>query len=356
VYPISGRPRSLVVFWSRFPSLLYTRSAPQSCLSGHGSRNPLPVSPHRAGHLPSRTHDTDFFLLLFAATGCLLMTNSITMHWQSYRRFQVNFASAGDAAQFVNAIRPVCPCKENANGPPPTPQIPQNKLPVATSVSIQSPHTLVRYHTTAPQRPSMPPPSSAGAACSSQEEPSSSQRALSRFTLPPSSPELSLPPSSSSDLAAAPPHPILGLYTSSSRASSTLPELHSSQFTVAEQGTGLSSMSPLPTLSQPTSSAATLAPPLPSVSQCPEEGKTREAFLESLREAPELYKLARPELENLVSVVVREPGFPRLVGLQFHIFLRRCLSWTACSMLDVPSARSAGLDVGHPRIFRAMSG
>jgi hypothetical protein len=78
-------------------------------------------------------------------------------------------------------------------------------------------------------------------------------------------------------------------------------------------------MSSLPTLSQPTSSAATLAPPPPSLSHWSEEGKIREAFLESLREAPELYNLARPELENLVSVVVREPGFPRLVRLQLHI-------------------------------------
>jgi len=75
-YPISGRPRSLVVFWSRFPSSLYARSAPQSCLSGHGSRNPLPVSPHCAGHLSSRTHNTDFFHL-FSSTACLLMTNCI---------------------------------------------------------------------------------------------------------------------------------------------------------------------------------------------------------------------------------------------------------------------------------------
>lgn len=275
---------------------------------------------------------------------------------QSYRRFQVNFASAGDAAQFIDAIRPVCPCKENANGPLPTSQIPQNKLPVATSAPIQSPHThvpLVRYHTAVPQRPLMPPPSSAGAACSSQEEPSSSQRAPARFPFPPSSPELSLPPSSSSDLAAAPQHPHLGLCTSSTRASSTLPEVHSSQFTMAEQSRDVSSMSSLPALSQPTSSAATLAPPLPSLSQWPEKGRTREAFLESLREAPELHNLTRPELENLVSVVVREPGFPRLVRLQF---LRRRLFGTACSMPDAPSARSAGLDVGHPGIFRAMSG
>ena len=278
---------------------------------------------------------------------------------QSYRRFQVNFASAGDAAQFINAIQSVCPCKENTNGPPPTQQIPKNNLPVPTSVSTQTPSArapLIRYHTMAPQRPSMLPPSSAGAAGSSQEEPPSSQRAPARFPLPPSSPELSLPPSSSSDLAAAPPHPILGHCTSSSRTPPTLPEMHSSQFTVAEQSRGFSSASSLPALSQPTSSATTLAPPPPSLSHWSEEGRTREAFLESLREAPELYNLTRPELENLVSVVVREPGFPKLVRFAISCFLRRGLFGSAFSMPGVPSARSAGLDVGHPGIFRAMSG
>lgn len=42
-----------------------------------------------------------------------------------------------------------------------------------------------------------------------------------------------------------------------------------------------------------------------------------EAFLDSLREDTELYNLTRQELENLVSVVVREKGFPKLVGFAF---------------------------------------
>ena len=63
----------------------------------------------------------------------------------------------------------------------------------------------------------------------------------------------------------------------------------------------------LPALSQP---SATLAlQPTPTTAPATQ----REAFLESLREVPELYSLTRHELENLVSVVVREPGFPKLV-------------------------------------------
>lgn len=70
----------------------------------------------------------------------------------------------------------------------------------------------------------------------------------------------------------------------------------------------LSTAPSLPALSQP---SATLAlQPTPTITA---PATQREAFLESLREVPELYSLTRHELENLVSVVVREPGFPKLV-------------------------------------------
>ena len=233
-------------------------------------------------------------------------TLTFGMFTQSYRRFQINFASALDASQFIDAIRPVCPCKENAG--PPLPQIPTNRPPVRMSASIQapSPHApLVRHHTSAPQRTSMPPPFASATSTieyahhrsGSQEE--SSQRA-SHFPLLSSS-ELSLVPSTDP----APPHHPAG-FDRPSRPSSALPEMHPSQFT-AQSGGRSSNTSSLPASSQPCS-AATLTPS----SQGPAE-KTREAFLESLRETPELYSLTRPELENLVSVVVREPGFPRLV-------------------------------------------
>jgi len=51
-----------------------------------------------------------------------------------------------------------------------------------------------------------------------------------------------------------------------------------------------------------------------------EKEKTREAFLDSLREDTELYNLTRQELENLVSVVVREKGFPKLVGSRYYYY------------------------------------
>ena len=73
---------------------------------------------------------------------------------QSYCRFQVNFAYVSDATQFINAIRPVCPCKEIADGLPPPP-IPVNKSLVPRSVIIQARARLYAHQTSLPshQRP-----------------------------------------------------------------------------------------------------------------------------------------------------------------------------------------------------------
>jgi len=274
----------------------------------------------------------------------------------SYRRFQVNFASASDAAQFIEAISPVCPCKENTSPPPP--QVPTNKPPMATSGSIRAPSVhapLVRSQTSAPRLPSMPPPSSG--ANHTIEYGHHSYRSVKDV---PTQKARDYPPPSSSELSLAPPSSPANLHTNPgfdgcSQRSSGLPEMNSSQ--LAAQAVRHACTSSLSTSSQPTSSALTLAPPPPSASYGPEE-KTREAFLESLREMPELYSLTRPELENLVSVVIREPGFPRLVRCPFPV-LASSFSPSLCSVPRAerlaPSARSTGLDVGHPRIFRAVS-
>ncbi|KAH9002056.1 hypothetical protein EDB86DRAFT_355871 [Lactarius hatsudake] len=240
----------------------------------------------------------------------------------SYRRFQVNFVSASDATQFIDAIRPVCPCKETAG--PPAPPIPTNRPlvpPAAPTQPLPARSTLARYHTSAVQRPSMLPPSMSTVVSSTlkSETQGSSQEfppKAPRFAPPHSSSDLSLALSSSDPApAVAPPHPTPSLgYDGSSQLSLALPP--DTQFT-AQSGSAAPS---LPALSQPTSTAATtLAPqPTPPTSTATQrdderEKRAREAFLESLREAPELYSLTRRELENVVSVVVREPGFPRLL-------------------------------------------
>ncbi|KAI0305736.1 hypothetical protein B0F90DRAFT_1100153 [Multifurca ochricompacta] len=197
----------------------------------------------------------------------------------------VNFTSASDAAQFIDAIRPVCPCKENAG--PPAPQILTNRCPVPTPIqALPICTSLVPYDTGTTQRPSMPPPSVTTTGpienIHNRRKEESCQRAS--YILPPSSSDLSLAPSSDP----APPNPNSSISDRSPRSSSVRPEMHST--TLAPQAT-----------------------PPTATHEAHEAQKTREAFLGSLRQVPELYGLTRPELENLVSVVVREPGFPRLL-------------------------------------------
>ncbi|KAF8267853.1 hypothetical protein EI94DRAFT_1264992 [Lactarius quietus] len=102
-------------------------------------------------------------------------------------------------------------------------------------------------------------------------------------------------------------------------SSQLVPDACLSQIT-GLSGSGITApSSSLPALSQLPSTVATLVPePTPptfTVTQRDDESEkqAREAFLESLREVPELYSLTRREIENLVSVVVREPGFPKLL-------------------------------------------
>ncbi|KAI0266837.1 hypothetical protein BC834DRAFT_1041101 [Gloeopeniophorella convolvens] len=234
----------------------------------------------------------------------------------SYRRFQVNFASTAEATQFVDAIRPVCPCKENAG--PPAPQIPTHNPAIqAPPVSMNADHPagqapLSRYHTSTlgSNQVAMPPPAALQRQHTTLAE-SAYRRSHAQQTT-------RFPPSSSSDLSLAPSSDLAPSYTtvpdgSSSRPSSALPEAPVSQPATQYEAPPSSS---LPQSSQPTPSAATLAlQGFPSATpDGPAPLKTREAFLESLREVPELYNLTRSELENLVSVVVREPGFPRLLA------------------------------------------
>lgn len=163
---------------------------------------------------------------------------------------------------------------------------------------------LLCHHASAPQRPSLP----ASVASMVERNPRyrNSQEDLSQkvsHLLPTSSSDLSLVPSSDPALPTTTTH----RFDKWSQLSSAPHEMqHSSQFT-AHDGSGGSTYYSLPA----TPSAATFAHP----SQGPEEkDKMREAFLDSLREDKELYSLTREELENLVSVVVREKGFPKLVG------------------------------------------
>ena len=178
------------------------------------------------------------------------------------------------------------------------------------------------HHTSAPQRP--PLPASAASMVERNPHYRSSQEELSQkasYFPPPSSSDLSLLPSSDSAL----PTHRFDKSSQSQPSSSVQHEMHSSQFqfTAPDKGDSSGSSSntyySLPASSQPTSTPSAAAATFARPSQGPEEKeKMWEAFLDSLREEDSaLYNLTRQELENLVSVVVREKGFPKLVGFAF---------------------------------------
>ncbi|KAH7924251.1 hypothetical protein BV22DRAFT_1067123 [Leucogyrophana mollusca] len=221
-----------------------------------------------------------------------------------YRRFQITFTSAASAAQFIDAIRNVCPCKAN-----PPPQIvnrqptmaPPNQLPRSDSV------TLPRCATESIAKPRLP-----------------MARALTSSIIPP---DLSPRTPVTSDLG-------VSSFTGSTPSRPIFLDNSSPQPSSSQQITALSSSdsnkSSLPDSSQLSSSNRSDSsmmppPPLPSSipisTEAPEitapslraPGIPSSPFIASLNETSSLNQLSREDLESLVSQVVREEGFQQLL-------------------------------------------
>ncbi|KAI0032458.1 hypothetical protein K488DRAFT_85825 [Vararia minispora EC-137] len=238
-----------------------------------------------------------------------------------FRRFQIVFAGEEDALQFVECIRPVCPCQSHggasiARAPTslalaqPTSRPATN--PASSTTPLESQTSLGRAYTTTTNRPS-------------SDRFSSSQ--------PPSSLDIHAT-SSSSD----PPVPSSSLtFNSSPRPQSANSESLSqhrhreiSDLSSLAQPPA-SSLPTLPPSSQP--SGSTMPPPPAPPSAYPEKvvpglrsgrvesprasssdgSSLRDSFVEQLRKGRELYDLSSAELEVLVGQVLREPEFLKLV-------------------------------------------
>ncbi|KAA1476074.1 hypothetical protein DENSPDRAFT_842963 [Dentipellis sp. KUC8613] len=296
---------------------------------------------------------------------------------QSYRRFQINFASSADTEQFIDAIRPVCPCK--LNGPPPPAALARNatmhptRPPLAVSSSfLQAP---VRRATAHPSTLTMPQTQVTGPAYTrpvpADKAAPSSSSGLSICTssassvLPTNSDTSGLPtpvsaatrgPSAYTQTsqhildASTPfvqdrPPPVrrnsardISALMHGSGGSSSLPSSSPPSSAVgtmlpsSDAGTGSMLPPPVPvpapaarthahvqpaksTDDHESPSCFTLAPRPPAVAST-EDSATRAAFVASLRDAADsssLCDLSRAELEGLVSHVVREPGFGKLL-------------------------------------------
>ncbi|KAG2055232.1 hypothetical protein BDR06DRAFT_1020454 [Suillus hirtellus] len=241
-----------------------------------------------------------------------------------YRRIQVTFTTATSAAQFIDAVRPVCPCRLNPQPQPPVPRIPtvattglddisrrgtilssvsqarpsmgETPLrPVSTALLSGNPSSESNLPTFAPSTPIRFTPvslSSSSTKTTSVAAPSHD----STFVAPPEAPRVAIPKSSQCQ---APPGSI-------SSTKGSLPD--SSQPSSSTRSTSSNTMPPPPLPSSVTRSLQSESRPL--------EGchSSRTQLVASLHDNPALHKLSHAELETIVAQVIREEGFVQLLA------------------------------------------
>ncbi|KAG2153722.1 uncharacterized protein EDB93DRAFT_1239672 [Suillus bovinus] len=222
-------------------------------------------------------------------------------HQPVYRRIQITFTTATNAAQFIDAVRPVCPCRLNPQPQPLVTRIPS----VATTGLIDD---ISRRGTILP--------------AASQARPSMGTTPLrSASTI-----LLSDNPSSESNLPTfAPSTPVSTFFTPPETPRTTVPKSSQCQ---APSGSINSTKGSLPDSSQPSSSTRSSLntmppPPLPSSvtrslqsesRSLENRNPTRTQLVASLHDNPALHKLSHAELESIVAQVIREEGFVQLLA------------------------------------------
>lgn len=241
-----------------------------------------------------------------------------------YRRFQITFTTATNAAQFIDAVQPVCPCRLN---PQPQPLVARTPTVATTGHLDDISRRGTMFPVVSQARPSMdgtplrPPPTA-----SLSENPSFESNLLA---FAPSTPVRFTPvaPSSSSiktTSVAAPSHDST-FVTPPETPRITIPKSSQCQ---APSGSISSTKGSLPDSSQPSSSTRSSSntmppPPLPSSvtrsvqsESRPLEGcnSTRAQFVASLHDTPALHELSHTELESIVAQVIREEGFSQLLA------------------------------------------
>ncbi|KAK7685130.1 hypothetical protein QCA50_011493 [Cerrena zonata] len=261
----------------------------------------------------------------------------------TYRRIQVNFKAATDASAFVDAIRQVCPCKEN---PGPT--------RARASTMVQHQDSQATLH------PEMPPPPVPYLPTSRNEPSHVSDISRARSCLPARASTMTTEQSAyfstvlneSTDRSDTAPERRVSIPAASPFDT---PRSHESSesFSLPVRRAGaspLNSTSVQPS-AQPYEKTTTLSintpnpdflnsltelqplPPTPAISLIPSSSvkttltaantaapENPSALLSSLRNIPTLYDLPAKDLEILVAQVVREDGFTELV--RFRTFLQ----------------------------------
>ncbi|KAG2119939.1 uncharacterized protein F5147DRAFT_125896 [Suillus discolor] len=242
-----------------------------------------------------------------------------------YRRIQITFTTATSAAQFIEAVRPVCPCRLNPQPQTPVTRIPTVAMtgllddisrrgtilpsvsqawpsigetplrPVSTALPSENPSSESNLPTFAPSTPIRFTPvslSSSSTKTASVAAPSHD----STFVTPPETPRMTIPKSSQCQAPSG----------SISSTKGSLPD--SSQPSSSTRSTSSNTMPPPPLPSSVTRSLQSENRPLES------HNSTRTQLVASLLDTPALHKLSHAELESIVAQVIREEGFVQLLA------------------------------------------
>ena len=277
---------------------------------------------------------SDIFILeriicLYACQIDVVVNFLVVVLSQVYRRFQIYFQSESEASDFIDSIRPVCPCKINplssvTQGISQTPSlIPAQKpaiRPQATNASSILPDRgpVLSY----PAVPAIHFNNSGQTKFTASVHQSSSAFALSSSPLnfqPPSDPQSSLALNITSSPNLTPssaPDPIRA-----NRSDQTLPQApQSAQIHLPNPHNTPASLisypsSSLPMASLERSSSSSSGQP-PNTAQSLKEDNTQQtanAILASITETACVYDLPASSLERLVGDIIREDGFVQLV-------------------------------------------
>lgn len=264
---------------------------------------------------------------------------SILVLSQVYRRFQIYFQSESEASDFIDSIRPVCPCKIN-----PSSSVTQGISQAPSLIPVRQPAirpqatnaaSILPDRGSVPSYPAVPAMhfnNSGQTKFVASAHQSSSAFALSSSPLnhhPPSdpNPSLGLNITSSPNLtpSSAPADPIR-----ISRPDQTLPQgLQSAQIHLpnthnppASLTSYPSSSLPMASLEQSPGSSSSGQPP--NTAQSLKEDNTQQtanAILASVTETASIYDLPASSLERLVGDIIREDGFVQLVIHFLFVFI-----------------------------------
>ena len=266
----------------------------------------------------------------------MTLSPSIVVFSQVYRRFQISFQSISEASDFIDSIRPVCPCKINplnvTQGISQTPGLMPAQRPRIWSQSINTSAATSILPARGPVLPAVPAILNSGqinfTATAAAHKPASAF-ALSSSPLnhqplsePQSSLGLNIANSLNSSPIFAPAGPISASNHSLLQAPQSTPNNFSSHNADNVSATSISCLSSsLPVTSSEQSSDSSGQPP--NTAQSLKRNSTQQsanAILASITETASVYDLPVSSLERLVGDIIREDGFIQLVYTFFILF------------------------------------